>query len=185
VSFNGFAAPLIYTSAGQVAAIVPYEVTGSAAQVVVAYQGQTSSFTVPVTAAEPAIFTANSTGVGQAAAVNVADGTLNSASSPVKIGAYIEIFATGEGQTSPPGMDGKLAPLTLPLPAPVLAVQATVGGLPATVVYAGAAPGEVAGLMQVDLLIPSGVQPGSQVPLFIQVGTALSSPGVSIAVAAN
>jgi len=40
-------------------------------------------------------------------------------------------------------------------------VEATVGGLPAPVVYAGAAPGSVAGLMQVDVQIPPGVQPGS------------------------
>ena len=185
VTFGGFPAPLYYTSAGQVSAIVPYEISGSAVQVSVGYQGKTSSFTVPVASASPAIFTANSTGIGQAAAVNVVDGSLNTAASPVKIGQYIALFATGEGQTSPPGVDGKLAPLTLPLPAPILAVQATIGGIAANVAYAGAAPGAVAGLMQVNVQIPQGLQTGSQVPVYIQVGTAYSSPGVYIAVAAN
>jgi uncharacterized protein (TIGR03437 family) len=82
-------------------------------------------------------------------------------------------------------VDGKLAPLTLPLPAPILAVQATIGGIAANVAYAGAAPGAVAGLMQVNVQIPQGLQTGSQVPVYIQVGTAYSSPGVYIAVAAN
>jgi uncharacterized protein (TIGR03437 family) len=186
VSFNGVAAPLIYTLAGQISAIVPYEVTGSSvAQVSVSYAGQSSTFAVPVAAAAPSIFTANGSGVGQAAAVNNVDSTLNSAANPVKVGGYIQLYATGEGQTSPAGMDGVLAPLTLPLPAPLLAVTATVGGQNATVVYAGAAPGAVAGLMQVDVLIPAGVPTGSQVPVVLQVGTAATGAGVSIAVSGN
>jgi uncharacterized protein (TIGR03437 family) len=185
VSFNGVAAPLIYTLAGQVSAIVPYEVTGSSvAQANVSYLGGTSTFAVPVAAAAPSIFTANGSGAGQAAALNNVDGTLNSATNPVKIGAYIQLYATGEGQTMPGGVDGQLAN-TLPLPAPLLPVTATVGGIPATVYYAGAAPTEVAGVMQVDLLIPSGVQTGSKVPVAIQVGTATSGAGVWIAVAGN
>jgi uncharacterized protein (TIGR03437 family) len=185
VSFNGIAAPLIYTSAGQTSAIAPYEITGSAAQVTVSYQGQTSSIAVPVVPAAPSIFTASGAGVGQAAAINNADGTFNTAAKPVQIGAYIQLYATGEGQTSPAGIDGALAPVTLPLPSPVLAVHATVGGVPASVIYAGAAPGAVAGLMQFDLLIPSGVSPGSQVPVVLQVGTATSGAGVWIAVSGN
>jgi uncharacterized protein (TIGR03437 family) len=185
VSFNGVAATLIYTLAGQVSAIVPYEVTGSSvAQVSVSYMGQTSTFAVPVVAAMPSIFTANGSGAGQAAALNNTDGTLNSPTNPAKTGAYIQLYATGEGQTSPAGVDGLLAN-TLPLPAPLLPVTATIGGIPATVYYAGAAPTEVAGLMQVDLLIPSGVQAGSEVPVTIQVGTAMSGAGVWIAVAGN
>jgi uncharacterized protein (TIGR03437 family) len=41
VTFNGIPAPLIYTSATQIAAIVRYIVTGSNAQVAVSYGGQT------------------------------------------------------------------------------------------------------------------------------------------------
>lgn len=185
VSVNGVPAPLIYTLAGQVSAIVPYETTGSAAQVTVSYQGLSSTFTVPVAAAAPSLFTLSGAGFGQAAAVNNADYSVNTAANPVTIGGYIQLFVTGEGQTAPAGMDGGLAALMLPLPAPVLPVQATVGGLPATVVYAGAAPGAVAGLMQVDVPIPAGVQPGSQVPVVVQVGTAASGAGVWIAVSAK
>jgi uncharacterized protein (TIGR03437 family) len=72
-----------------------------------------------------------------------------------------------------------------PFPAPVLPVQVTVGGVPATVLYAGAAPGEVEGLMQIDVQIPSGIAAGSQVPVVLQVGSAVSAAGVWIAISGN
>jgi len=186
VSFNGIAAPIVYTSAAQVAAIVPYEVTGTTAQVAVSYQGQTSTaVTVPIAASAPSLFSLNETGAGQAAAINVVDGTVNTAANPVKIGTYISLFATGEGQTTPAGVDGKIASGPL-LPAPNLKVSVTVGGIPAVVQYAGAAPGEVAGVMQVNVQIPVGVQPGGYVPVVLQVGSAATAIGAAwIAVAGN
>jgi uncharacterized protein (TIGR03437 family) len=172
VSFRGIIAPIYYTSATQVAAIVPYEISGSATvPVVVSYQGAVSQpFNAPFSSPSPGFFTANASGAGQLAAINVRDGTLNSASNPVKIGDYIEVYATGEGPTSPAGVDGKLAPLTLPIPAPTAKVTATVGGKEATVAYAGAVPGVVAGLMQVNVQIPADVTPGGYVPVVLTVG---------------
>jgi len=38
--------------------------------------------------------------------------------------------------------------------------------------YAGAAPGSLAGLMQVNALIPEGVSTGAAVPVTVTVGTA-------------
>ena len=109
VSFNSFAAPILYTSAIQVAAVVPYAASGSTARVSVTYQGQVSAdFTVPVATAAPNLFTLNQAGWGQAAAINAADGTVNTPANPVKIGGYISLYATGEGQTAPAGVDGKL-----------------------------------------------------------------------------
>src|SRR5207245_2692454 len=40
VTFNGIAAPIIYTSATRVSAIVPYAISGTTANVTVTYQGQ-------------------------------------------------------------------------------------------------------------------------------------------------
>jgi uncharacterized protein (TIGR03437 family) len=150
--------------------------------VAVSHDGQTSApFTVAVAPSAPSLFTVNGTGAGQAAAIN-ADGTINSASNPVQVGNYISLYATGEGQTTPPGVDGKLA--TPPLPTPNLPVSVTVGGLPAIVQYKGGGPGEEAGLMQVNVQIPDGVQPGGYVPVVLTVGDASTTPGaVWIAVA--
>lgn len=186
VYFNGIAAPVLYTSATQVATTVPYEITGSEAQVAVSYQGETSPpFTVSLAAAAPGLFTLNQTGAGQAAALNAVDGSINTAVNPVKIGDSISLYATGEGQTTPAGVDGKIGSGSL-LPQPNLQVNATVGGLSAVVQYAGAAPNEVAGLMQVNVQIPAGVQPGGYVPVALQIGTASTVAGaVWIAVAGN
>jgi uncharacterized protein (TIGR03437 family) len=180
VMFNGVAAPVIYSLATQVAVVVPYEVSGATAQVTVSYKGQTSAaFPVTVAAAVPGLFTANSSGTGQAAALNQ-DTSGNSVTHPAPPGSVIVLFATGEGQTTPAGVDGKLA--VAPLPKPVQKVTVTIGGLPATVDYAGGAPGEVAGVMQVNATIPAGVF-GSAVPIVVQVGNFKSQAGATIAVA--
>jgi uncharacterized protein (TIGR03437 family) len=184
VYFNAIPAPILWAFATQITAVVPYGVTGSTAQLTVIYQGQTlPAFAVPLATTAPSLFTANQTGAGQAAAINDADGTVNTAANPVKIGGYISLFATGEGQTAPAGTDGKLGGTSATHPN--ANVTATVGGLPATVQYAGGVFGVVAGLMQVNVQIPAGVTPGGYVPVVVQVGTATSNAGTWIAVAGN
>ncbi len=184
VSINGVAAPILYSSATQVAGIVPYSVTGSTAQVTLTYQGQNAApFLVSMAPSAPSLFTTNQSGSGQAAAINAASGIVNSATNPVAVGGYISLYATGGGQTSPAGSNGSLAGATAPRP--ILPVSATVGGLPAAVQYAGGAPGLVEGLMQVNVQIPSGVQTGGYVPVVLTVGTTSSGPGVWIAVSAK
>jgi uncharacterized protein (TIGR03437 family) len=183
VMINGRAAPLIYTSAGVVAAIVPYSVSGlNSAQVSVIYQGKTSSVsTLSVAPSAPGIFTANASGSGQAAALNQ-DGTLNSAANPAPAGSVITLYATGEGQTSPGGVDGQIAGLKN-LASPLQPVSATIGGLPAVIDYAGAAPTLVAGVLQVNVEVPAGFAPGSSIPVVLQIG-GVNSPTVTIAVSA-
>ena len=180
VSFNGIAAPVIYTSATQVSAVVPYGVPGGAAQITVTYQGQTTAtFSASVAASAPGIFSSDGTGKGQAAAVNQ-DNSLNTAGTPAKIGDVVVLFATGEGQTNPGGVDGK--PATVPIPQPNLPVAVVIGGQTVKPQYAGGAPGEVAGVMQINVQIPSGIQIGNAVPVVVQVGSVSSQPGVTIAV---
>ena len=178
VTFNGIPAPMIYSTAAQAAAIVPYGVAGSSsAQVVVSSSlGTSAPFTVEIAAAAPSFFSQNGTGAGQIAAVNL-DGTLNDAAHPAKIGAYISLYATGEGQTYPAGVDGALAMSVLPKP--VLPVSVSVDGIAVTPTYAGAAPTEVLGLMQVVIPIPAGVQAGGYVPVVIKVGSRSTVEGAA------
>ena len=61
-------------------------------------------------------------------------------------------------------------------------MSVTIGGQTVTPIYAGGAPGNVAGLMQVNVQIPSGIQTGSAVPVLLQVGNTSSQAGVTIAV---
>jgi glycosyltransferase involved in cell wall biosynthesis len=130
----------------------------------------------PSQAAAPGLFTLNQTGAGQAAALNAIDGSINTAVNPVRIGDYVSLYATGEGQTTPAGIDGRIASGPM-LPQPNFQVSATIGGLPAVVQYAGAVPNEVAGLMQVNVRIPSGVQTGGYVPVILEVGNTSTVAG--------
>jgi uncharacterized protein (TIGR03437 family) len=115
VLFNGAPAPILYTSANQVAAVVPYALDGSSqAQIFAQYQGQTSAaFTASVATAIPALFTLGS-GTGQAAAINTVDGGLNGAAHPTKPGEFISLYLTGAGQTDPPDRMACRMPIRCP-----------------------------------------------------------------------
>ena len=179
VIFGGTPAPVLYTSATQIGAVVPYGITGANVQVFVQYQGQTSApVTVPVAAVAPALFTADSSGKGQAAASNQ-DGTVNGPAHPAKVGSYISLWLTGAGQTNPAGVDGQ--PGAAPLPQPAAAVSVTIGGRSVTPQYAGQAPYAVAGVMQINAQIPNGTQAGNAVPVVVQVGSVSTQAGVTIA----
>jgi trimeric autotransporter adhesin len=182
VLFNGVAGPVIYTSATQVSAIVPYGVSGNSVQIVVQYQGlSTAPISVSLAATAPGIFTADGSGRGAAAARNQ-DGSLNNSGRPAAAGSIVTFYATGEGLTLPAGVDGKIAGGALPKPAATL--TATIGGVPAVVQFAGGAPNNVAGVMQVNVTVPSLLPPGAAA-LVVKAGAASSPPGVTIAVSGN
>jgi uncharacterized protein (TIGR03437 family) len=161
VNIGGVDAPIIYTSSTLVSVVAPYAVDGlTSADVYVTYQGNKSVVnTVQVAPTAPGLFTLDSSGAGNALAVNFPSGQLNTSSSPANVGDFVILYATGEGQTAPGGVDGQLAPS--PAAAPVRTVTASVNGIPAMVSYAGGAPGIVEGVMQVNLQIPTGVAPGA------------------------
>jgi uncharacterized protein (TIGR03437 family) len=180
VDVNGLPAPLLYTSDHQVAAIIPYAVTGTTVSIQVRSDAKTSNtLTIPLAPAAPGLFTLDATGKGPAAAISP-DGTANTPAHPATPGSYLSLFATGEGATNPTGVDGSIgAP---PLPAPVLPVTVMIDGTPALVTYAGAAPGLVAGVMQVNIKIPDDASIGTAVPIMLSVGNTTSQAGVTIAI---
>jgi len=180
VYFNGVPGPILYTSATQVSAIVPFATSAGSVSIYVSYQGQNSApVTVPVAAAAPAFFTLDYSGTGQAVAVNAADGSLNGAAHPAKAGSSVLLYATGLGQTQPGGVDGLLD--SVPYPLPLLQVTATIGGQSAVVQYAGGASSLVAGVSQINLQIPSGLTPGANA-VAISLGGVSSPAGVTIVV---
>ena len=180
VLFDGMPAPITYASNGQVNAIVPFELAGAVStQLVVEVQGTASSpIAESVAASSPAIFAASG-GTGQGAVLNQ-DNSSNSASNPAAIGSVLQIFATGFGQTTPSGVDGQLAGANPSIP--VARVTATIGGTNAPVQYAGSSNGLVAGVMQVNVLVPAGVTPGNAVPLVLNVAGNPSAPGITVAI---
>jgi len=181
VYFNGVLAPVLYASANQVAAVAPFGIVGSLAQMYVQYQNVTSApFNLSVASQIPAIFTLNGSGTGQAAAIDNKDGSINGAARPAKVGDFVQLYITGAGQTSTSGTDGLIN--AAPLPVPIATVKVTIGGQTANVNFAGGAPGAVAGVIQVNAQIPSGITVGGTVPVVVQVGASNSQPGVTIAV---
>ena len=174
--FDGVAAPLVYSVAGQVSAVVPFEVSGRA-QTMVQYafnDVRSSAIAVNVVAATPAIFAANATGSGPGL-ILAPDYLVINESNPAAAGSTVLILATGAGIVEGGAVTGTIA-------APgkqVLPVSATVGGRPATLTYAGPAPNLVNGVLQVNLLIPGGLDPGPQ-PIVLTVGDAASQRGITI-----
>ncbi len=181
VLFDGIPAPIVYVSATQCSAVAPYfGASGAVTHVQVEYQGVRSDpLQIAVASAGPGLFTSNASGTGQGAIVNQ-DNSINSAANPASRGSVVALWGTGEGVTDPPGVDGRLAVDVLPKP--VAAVSVDIGGQQASVQYAGAAPGLMPGVLQVNALIPSGVAAGAAVPVHITVGGVRSQDGVTLAV---
>jgi uncharacterized protein (TIGR03118 family) len=177
VTFNNLPAPVIYAGSAQTAVIVPYGIAGAATTSVVLKTGTqtTPAFSIPVAASVPGVFTSSGGGSGSAVALNQ-DGTVNTASNPAVKGTVVVLFATGEGVTNPPGQDGLIASTDI-LREPVLPVTLTIGGASAQVLYAGSSPGNVAGVMEIEAVIPTTAASGADA-VVLSVGTASSEANV-------
>ncbi len=186
VLFNGTPAPMIYASSTQVSAVVPYEMALIPNPAVwIEYAGENSNaYPLTLAATAPGLFAQNSAGSGPGAILNQ-DNSLNGPSHPAAKGSIVQVFMTGEGQTSPQGVTGAITTVTLPppqvTPAPVRPIQVWIGGQPALYTYAGEAPGMVAGVMQLNVQIPANAPSG---PLSIQVsiGGNMSQSGITVSV---
>ena len=159
VQFNGTAAPVIYVAGNQVAVRVPLFSVG-AAQVTVTYEGRTSGpFPLQVTQNSPGLFTLDSSGKGQAVAINQ-DGSINS---PVRLAAAGDVISLyGTGVTS--GQGG---------------VFVTVGGQDAMVSYTSSD-----GVTRFDVRIPGGILTSRAVPVVVlisQDAIVSSQSGVTVA----
>jgi len=182
VLFNGIPAPMVMAYATQVNVIVPFEAqNGPTVTMQLQYAGLVSAaVTVPVAAAAPGIFTANSSGSGPAAALNQ-DYSYNNSANPAAAGSALILYLTGAGQTTPAGVDGSVNADAGALARPALPVTAEIAGRAATVLYAGNSEGIVSGAIQVNLLVPAGLASGPQ-PVTVRIGAESAQTGVTIAV---
>jgi uncharacterized protein (TIGR03437 family) len=179
VSINFVPAPILYAGAGQVNAVAPMNLEpGKTAIVRIATIGPVREVPMAVTPAAPAIFTAGAAGFGPGAILNE-DSTLNSFSNAATPGSVISLYGTGFGLLSLPTADGEIA--TGPLPT-ALPVSATIGGVRAEVFYAGAAPGLIAGAVQINVRIPEGLPPDSAAPVSLSAGPYTSPAGVTVSI---
>jgi trimeric autotransporter adhesin len=185
VFFSGFEAPIAFASAGQLNVVVPYEVKNYASvNVYTRFLDQGSnSIAIPVTATAPGIFTMDASGSGLGAILN-ADYTANGPDRPTGKDTSVMVYITGEGETSPNGVTGKVTvmrssqPYT---PAPLGNIAVLVDGQPAAVEFAGEAPGFVSGLLQLNVHIPANTRSGN-VPIVVTIGSRSTQNGVTVSV---
>jgi uncharacterized protein (TIGR03437 family) len=166
--------PMIYTSAGQVAAILPSNTPLGPANLTVAYEGiaQPGYSSTQITVAQNAVglFTITSTGAGTGI-FTALDGTLKTFANSAKPGDILTAWATGLG---PIGTPDNVLPASFPnFPN----VTVFVGGQAAQIIYAGRS-GCCAGVDQISFTVPV-VTNGCNVPVTVVSG-AVSSNTVAL-----
>ena len=186
VTVNGYNCPMIYASASQVSAVVPYEIKQFvSATVLVKFLGQSSNGVVMnVATTVPGVFTLNSSGTGPGAILN-SNASTNSPANPATRGDTVVVYLTGEGETSPSGVTGKVTTVASPpqplTPGPLLQPTVMIGGQPAAWSFAGEAPGLVSGVLQLNVTVPTNIAAGDQ-PIVVSFGNNPSQQGVTVSV---
>lgn len=176
VLFDDVPAPVFSVRSGQISTAVPYSVSGRTTTVVtVEWRAQRSApISLAVQPAAPGLYTADGSGRGQVAAYN-GDGTANNRDNPAARGSLLVLYGTGEGLLSPPTPEGTL--VSGEIPRPVQPVTVLIGSSSAAVEYAGSVPGQVTGLIQLNVRVPEGAPAGDTVPVVLSVGGVSSLVG--------
>jgi uncharacterized protein (TIGR03437 family) len=180
-------APLYYVSPGQINFQVPYFTISrpTATNLTVTEGTFSTSVTVTVTPYAPGLYTTNSQGSGQAAAIIAGTASIVAptgafaGSRPAQKGEFISLYCTGLGAVSnrpPLGSPSPSAPLATTTATPTV----TVGSVDAPVKFSGLAPGYV-GLYQVNIQVPDAAPSGDAVPVILSIGGATANT-VTIAV---
>jgi uncharacterized protein (TIGR03437 family) len=153
VNLGGHGARLLYVSPGQVDALLPFGAPlGMQMLTLTNAIGTSAPVSLNVAAAAPALYNF---------AFENSNFTIVSSSNPAHANDVLVFYATGMGQTTPPLITGQIVPAGPPYynTAPV---TVTIGGVNANVIYSIAAPPYVAGLYQIAVTVPSGLEAGSQ-----------------------
>ncbi|OFW40021.1 MAG: hypothetical protein A3J28_05350 [Acidobacteria bacterium RIFCSPLOWO2_12_FULL_60_22] len=181
LTMNGIPLPLLSVGPWQINAQIPPDANEAPAAFEVRFQdgARTAPIAQEIKAFGPAIFLLPSPGFNRGAVFHAGTATPVDPEHPAQAGEILEIYASGLGPTSPfvpPGTPAPASPPAVTQARP----QATIGRLPARVLFSGLAPGFV-GLYQVNMEVPAGAPPGNAVPLVLSIAGMNSNP-VSIAV---
>jgi uncharacterized protein (TIGR03437 family) len=158
VTANGQALQLLYVGGAQVNAYFPSNLSGLVSLQLTNSTGQ-HALGVMTANASPALFSADSSGTGIAAAIHASTGQPVTTSDPAVAGEYIELYGTGFGSTTESG--GYLVTSLTP--------TLTVGAAAATVTFCGIPQGGI-GLYQLNFIVPGGLPGGTSVPLAMTLG---------------
>jgi uncharacterized protein (TIGR03437 family) len=174
MTIAGIPVPLQFVSPVQINGQVPFEVAPGQQPLTLTVKGLSTTAQLTIVPAAPAIFLID----GRGAILNQ-DFSLNAAANPAEPGSIVQVFFTGQGLVTPPVATGAPAPATLSTTnAPTMA---TIGNLPATVIFSGLAPGMI-GVGQANVKVPS--LPANNYPLVLTVN-GIASNSVIMAVGAR
>jgi uncharacterized protein (TIGR03437 family) len=147
VLVNGAPAPIYSVSPGQINAVIPISLNANTTPVAtlqVINRGVASNTVYNyVSQTQPGVFTS----AGNLPAVQHADYSLVSSSSPAQIGETLLVYLTGLGQVDSGGKATN-------------SITASIGGVPATIQFAGT-NSAVGGSYQMNVTVPSGISPGN------------------------
>jgi uncharacterized protein (TIGR03437 family) len=182
---GGAQLPLLYVSSSQINVLIPYEAAANATHQLVVQRN--NAISVPVSTsvfnAAPAILSTAGNGLGQGHIYVVEPSgaeTLADQNSPATAGNTVVIYCVGLGAVNPAVTSGGAAP-GVQLAYASAAVTVTFGGQTAIPGFAGLTPG-FAGLYQVNVVVPTGVTPGNQVPVTLSASGKSSSGAIFMAI---
>jgi uncharacterized protein (TIGR03437 family) len=160
VLFDGVPAPLVTVQANEIVCFTPFVLDGRTSTTAQVLLGDKSSnqFVIKV-APQSADYVA----------VANADGSLNSPENPAAIGSTVALYLSGLGQTNPPSADGAILRDTSIRPRSLPRISAN--GFDQQPAFLGAAPGQVAGITQINVI---AVDPGASNNLALYVGQAFT-----------
>ncbi len=175
ITIGGYnaAAPIVYTSINQVAAIMPSNAPEGDGTLVLRYQNfATQSYPIHVVRSAFGVFTRNQAGTGPAIVQNFVSQTstpLNSIANSATPGQTVILWGSGLGPVNGDETAG-------PLPGALGTVDAVyVGGIQANLRYAGRS-GCCAAVDQIDFDVPAGVS-GCYLPVAVVTGGVVSNVG--------
>jgi uncharacterized protein (TIGR03437 family) len=168
---NGVSAPLYYASPGQVNVQIPYETGAGTAVLAINNNGQVAALPFSVAATAPGLFPA------------AIDNLSGAEVSAVSAGQVLLLFMTGEGDVTPglgtgAGPYYSTDPTTYPQPRQPLTLA--VGGVATTPLFQ-AIPFGLAGVTQIDFIVPASLAPGA-VQAVVTVG-GVAAPPINLTVA--
>jgi uncharacterized protein (TIGR03437 family) len=187
VSGTTVSAPIYYTGARQVGAVLPSNTPVGSGALTLTYSGKNASSSITVVPAYFGIFnsvvwTDSSAYLGNAA-VTFPNYQYVSATNTAKPGDILTIWGTGLGATPDKGGDNAGAPFGNIGNAPLVFV----GGIQSpSVTYWGRSPNTIPGLDQINFVVPLNAPLGCNVSIIVQTATPVAvSNGPTIALAAS
>jgi uncharacterized protein (TIGR03437 family) len=179
LTVNGVPVPVLFVSANQINAQVPFNVEGSVTMVLRTPGGVSDNFNLSVLPTAPGVFRSTFGPVSDIpTVVRASNNSMTTLSNPVHRGDRLIIYLTGLGRTTPAVEAGVPAPSD-PVPAAIIPPVVTLGGIDLGVEFAGLSPGQV-GVYQINALVGGFVPLGIEVPLVITQGGSSTTIAVRV-----